>query len=82
MLLTIAPGERVLKAMSNLRVNEDFKAIVEWLAANRDDAVEVFPELKGEDLLQFQGYAKVLLLLLDMIETAPEVLDKSFTKTK
>lgn len=82
MLMTIAPGERVLKAMSNLMVNEDFKTIVEWLTANRDDAVEVFPDLKKEDLIQFQGYAKTLLVLLDTIETAPEVLDKSFVKTK
>ena len=82
MLMTITPGERILKAMANLRTNQDFTAIVEWLSANRDDAVEVFPELKGEDLGQFQGYVKTLLLLLDTIETASEVLDKSFTKTK
>jgi hypothetical protein len=76
------PGERVLKALCNLRVNEDFKTVVKWLAANRDDAVEVFPELKEIDLIQFQGYAKTLLTFLDIVETAPEVLDKSFTKNK
>jgi hypothetical protein len=80
MLFSVEPDERVLKAMANLRVNPDFAAVTEWLTANKDDAVKVFAELSPADLVMFQGYAKTLVLLLDTIETASDVLEKKHAK--
>jgi hypothetical protein len=80
MLFSVEPDERVLKAMANLRVNLDFAAVTEWLTDNKNDAVKVFAELSPADLVLFQGYAKTLVLLLDTIATASDVLEKKHAK--
>jgi hypothetical protein len=80
MLFSVEPDERVLKAMANLRVNMDFVAIVDWLTANKEDVVTIFSELSTEDLPMFQGYSKALVLLLETISTASDVLEKKYVK--
>ena len=75
------PSIQVLQAFTNLRVNEDFGTILEWLRENRKTARDELERHTDEDLFaRVQGRSQTLKEFLELSYTASKQLEKQQTR--
>lgn len=72
----LPPSEKTLRALINLRGNQDFESVLEWMTdsykARLDDNTEVGPEMH---LRWGQGRAQQLRDFLSTVSNARHLLD-------
>ena len=72
---------KAAQAFTMLRGNPDFRAVLEWIAENRDKAAEECCKHPTDRVLKAQGKWEGLQYILECSVEAPSILEK-FNKPK
>ena len=68
------PSERTLKAIANLKFQQEFSTFMDWLHASRADLIDALPAKTGEETVKMQGQLRDMNEIINTVDKATDYI--------